>query len=734
MLAVLAYFIYLEIFAAPYIGFNFNPSSSTIIEVHLPHPSVVVGDKLVAVGPVEMAVWQQHLRMQLFPPLQPGDTLNLLVLHESETVTVDWVVPERIDAEVYARLINIWPLGLAFWVAGAATLLLVRPRDSRYWLFATFFLLTAFWLVVGNTNRWGHGESRVLFRMAIWLAIPVLLHVHWDFPQPLAHLPRWVLWMGYAIGVLMAALQWVEWVPPDLYTAAFAVVLMICLVLLVLHFVRQPYARRAVGLFLVGFLAAFVPLIGLSLLTMYGFGNEYTAAALLFLPAMPGTYFYVVFRHRLGGAELRANRLVTIYLFMALLALVTTLILVVVGLPLTSPGASILVNIGIAATAAVAVFVVYPPFARWVERSLLAMPLPPEDLVATYIARISTSLTQGSLAALLSREVLPSLLIRQSALFTVHGYQLELLYADGIASTGDAPAALLTRLTEGQVYQVPPGENDPAVPWVRVGLPLRFDGKIIGLWLLGRRDPDDIYGQPEILMLQSLAAQTAIALVNIQHSATLQALYTSNVIRHEAERRQLAHQLHDEILHRMAILYNNLAAEAVTATVEHDYAQLKSDVRQMIAGLRPPMLDYGLPAAFDALVEDLDRRADDSFHIALEVIGGEVRHPIEVEEQIFRIVQQACENTLAHAQAGTLRIAGEITAAQIHLRVEDDGIGFDVMHRFSLSQLLADKHYGLVGMHERAESIGAVLAFTSALHQGTVMHVTWRALPVARIG
>ncbi len=89
---------------------------------------------------------------------------------------------------------------------------------------------------------------------------------------------------------------------------------------------------------------------------------------------------------------------------------------------------------------------------------------------------------------------------------------------------------------------------------------------------------------------------------------------------------------------------------------------------------------------------------------------------------------------MAHAQASTLRIAGEITAEQIYLRVKDDGIGFDAMRRLSLTQLLADKHYGLVGMYERAESIGAALAFESALSQGTVMHVTWRATPVARAG
>src|SRR5690606_12337646 len=99
--------------------------------------------------------------------------------------------------ELYDRLVNTWLLGLAFWVAGAVTLLLVRPKDNQYWLFAAFFLLTALWLVVGNTNRWGHGESRVLFRMAVWLSLPVLLHVHWIIPQPLTRLPRRILWIGY---------------------------------------------------------------------------------------------------------------------------------------------------------------------------------------------------------------------------------------------------------------------------------------------------------------------------------------------------------------------------------------------------------------------------------------------------------------------------------------------------------------------------------------------------------
>ena len=735
VLLVLAYYVYLEIFAAPYIGLSFVASSSTVIDVYVPQPTVETGDELLAVGSVDMTEWRQHLRMPLFSPLKAGDGLRpakgdhlaLQIRHAGQIAQVDWLVPGRTWRELYARLVNTWLLGMAFWVAGAATLLLVRPKDSRYWLFAFFFLLTAFWLVVGNTNRWGHGESRVLFRMAIWLSLPVLLHVHWIIPRPLAQLPRQFLWIGYVTSVLLAASQWFELIPPNLYSSAFALVLAICLVLLVVHYVRQPNTRRELRLLLAAYLLAFIPLIVLSALSARGLATESTAVALLFLPLLPGAYFYAVFRHRLGGAELRANRLLTVYLFLTLLGSLAGFVSGLGEFTPAFPGEVILVNVGAALTVAVATLYGFPPFAHWVERRLLAMPLPPEDLLDAYIARISTSLTQSSLTSLLRTEVLPTLLVRQSALFAVRGEQLVPLYAEGIAPQAAMPTPLLSLMAQGRVYQTPVGVTDPACPWVRVGLPLRFGGKLIGVWVLGRRDPDDYYGQAEILMLQSLAAETAIALINIEQSSQLQALYKSNVARHEAERRQLAYRLHDDVLGHIAILYNNLDAAAVTPVVQDAYELLKSQVRQMITGLRPAMLDYGLSAALEEMVEELTQRAGDRVQIFLDVPPGQIQHPLEVEEQLFRIAQQACENALSHAQAATLRIGGEITAEEILLRVEDDGIGFDPDLLGSLSQLLAQEHFGLVGMYERAESIGAELTFNTTAGRGAVVRIAWSA-------
>lgn len=725
MLLVLGYYIYLEIVAAPYLGLNFGASSAAVNEVYVPHPTLAIGDELLSMGQVDMDTWRQHLRMPLFPHLAAGDILPLRVRHDGQVVQIDWRVPGRTWPELYDRLVNTWLLGLAFWLAGTATLLLVRPRDSHYWLFSAFFLLTALWLVVGNTNRWGHGESRILFRMAVWLSLPVLLHVHWIVPQPLARLPRPLLWGGYAAALLLAVLQWFEAVPPSLYGSVFALVLVLCLLLLLAHYVRQPQSRRALRLLLAAYGLAFVPLIVLSALTAAGLMTKYTAAGLLFLPLLPGVYFYAVFRHRLGGAELRANRLVTVYLFLALLAVVVAPAAGLLDQALAFPDASPLLYLALALAAAAATLYGFPPFARGVERRLLAMPLPPDDLLATYTARISTSLTPSALTALLRDEVLPTLLVRQSALLGVRNDQMVPLYIEGLALDAHTLTSLLSLLRQGPIYRAAVG--DSAVPdGVRVGLPLHFDGQLIGVWLLGRRDPDDHYGPGEIRVLQSLAAQTAIALTNIEQAERLQALYKANVIRHESERRQLAYQLHDEILTHAALLYNNLATAALTPAVQEAYDTLKAQVRQMIAGLRPPMLDYGLAAALDALVDELAGRSDRA-RVDVAVAAGHLRHAPEVEEQIFRIVQQACENALAHAQAQTVRIGGEISEAGIVVQVEDDGIGFDAGLLSSLPALLAHKHYGLVSMVERAESIGAALSIDTAPGQGTVVEVTWRA-------
>ena len=113
--------------------------------------------------------------------------------------------------------------------------------------------------------------------------------------------------------------------------------------------------------------------------------------------------------------------------------------------------------------------------------------------------------------------------------------------------------------------------------------------------------------------------------------------------------------------------------------------------------------------------------------LALAEGGEPVRHDAQVELHVYRIVQQACDNALTHSRARCVTIRGHVEAGSIDLTVEDDGVGFEAEGRLDLSRLTAHKHFGLAGMFERANIVGAKLQVDSAPGSGTRVRVTWDA-------
>jgi signal transduction histidine kinase len=258
-----------------------------------------------------------------------------------------------------------------------------------------------------------------------------------------------------------------------------------------------------------------------------------------------------------------------------------------------------------------------------------------------------------------------------------------------------------------------------------LAFPLRVAGDLVGLWLLGRRDPDDLYTQSELPVLQSISHQTAFVLANIRQAELLQALYQANVERQEAEQSELALLLHDEVLNPLGLLVDQVDPPAASPEFYAIYTALTTSIRQTIQGLRPAMLDYGLRAGLTELVDELIDRAGDQVAIQLEIPQTDVRYDPKVEQHLFRIVQQACENALRHAQARNVRICGELGPEQVSLEVEDDGIGFPAGEQLDLNGLLKEKHYGLAGMHDRAKFIKGRLQVRSAPGAGTRVSVQW---------
>ena len=94
--------------------------------------------------------------------------------------------------------------------------------------------------------------------------------------------------------------------------------------------------------------------------------------------------------------------------------------------------------------------------------------------------------------------------------------------------------------------------------------------------------------------------------------------------------------------------------------------------------------------------------------------------PEEMEQHLLRIAQEAVTNALKHAGASRIGVKLHLEARQIHLRISDNGCGFDRQDVFSSSA----GHFGVLGMRERAERLGGELRLTSNPGEGTEVEVT----------
>jgi signal transduction histidine kinase len=324
--------------------------------------------------------------------------------------------------------------------------------------------------------------------------------------------------------------------------------------------------------------------------------------------------------------------------------------------------------------------------------------------------------------ALLQNEVLPTLQIRQVAMLELRSDgRMRPFFSQGLPDSqlpDDASVEqLLTRKNPADI-------DTDSLPWLKLWLPFLLDGKLIGLWLFGRRDPDDRYSEGVVRLLEVLSHQTSIALANISKTEQLQRLYDAGIQRQEEERIALARELHDDTLNDLAALgmYRSDPAQFMRI-----HERSIDRIRLIIRGLRPAMLEYGLWRGLADLVQDSQDRGRPEVEIVLRVPQSDARFPDVVEQHLYRIVQQAIENSLEHAQPTLISVDGFLHEGAIQLLIRDDGIGMPNPHQLDLRGMLENHHYGLVGVVERASLIHAELRITSEPGAYTSIEVTWTA-------
>lgn len=728
LFAILAMYTYLKLWGAPYVGFHLRLPSGEISSLCVQAsstPTLQAGDKLLQAGPVTMDEYNTDLRTPLFAPMQVGEVVSLRIQRGEQEIVIPWLISSPTWCEIFDRLPMLW-LPYVFWLIGTAALFLIKPGDTSEYLLVAFNYLTAVWLVTGIVSNTAYWHSAVIMRMAVWLCVPVYWHLHWHFPMSLGRLSPPLIGGLYLIAGALAVAEWFQKLPISLYLLAFLLAILGSVVLLVVHAIRRPEQRRDLMLLALAVMIAVIPLLSLGNSKLFGNIAWLSVGSLLTFPFIPLAYFYAMYRRQRGGLAPRVNRIVALILFGSLLfgaaALLVAGIVLLGGLQITVADliAPMVVTGLITAVG-------YQGFQKWVERKLLGIPVPPLHLLEHYSTRIVTSLSLERLVQIVRDEVFPSLLIRQAALLRLDdGGNLTPILTLGVTEAQlPSPSDMPDILSQAGMVRSRSLGHDQSTPyaWVRLVFPLQVEERNVGVCLLGSRDVDNVYAATEIPALQALVNQTALALVNIEQTERLNALYQADIERREVERIRLARELHDDVLRQMAMLTLNV--DEPTEQFKQAYESAATHIRQMISGLRPTMLSYGLEGALQELIDDaISQKGEVTLEMDVHA-EKDVRYPPDVELHLFRIVQQACQNALKHAQASNIRLTGQLEAERVDLAVSDNGKGFEASEQLDFNELLARKHFGLAGMYERAALVGAKIHIKSVDRQGTEIRVQW---------
>jgi signal transduction histidine kinase len=252
-------------------------------------------------------------------------------------------------------------------------------------------------------------------------------------------------------------------------------------------------------------------------------------------------------------------------------------------------------------------------------------------------------------------------------------------------------------------------------------VPLLFRGRAVGaLVALDRESGGTDFDEENLRLLQAFAtsAATAVATAQTVESDRLQ----QQVEIGERERQRWAQELHDDALQGLAAIRISLAtalqgdapdrANRIEKAAEETIARLEDQINELsrlINDLRPASLErLGLAGALEALAEECSARGD--FGIETEI---EIAEKLNGEEErvVYRLVQEALNNVLKHASAGSAKVSARLVDHQVQITVQDDGRGFDPES--------VSTGRGLTGMRERIESLGGEIEMHAEPEHGT---------------
>ncbi len=258
-----------------------------------------------------------------------------------------------------------------------------------------------------------------------------------------------------------------------------------------------------------------------------------------------------------------------------------------------------------------------------------------------------------------------------------------------------------------------------------LGAPIRAKGQVLGLLSLFDRSILD-YTIEDITLFMTIADQIGglVERARLMKQAGLAAVVQ--------ERQRLARELHDSVTQ---LLYSQMlfagaglkvlhqgdvgAAEAHLERISGAALQALKEMRLLVYQLRPSdYLEEGLVGALSRRLDSVEKRTGINARLSVE---GRLSLDEAVEMALYRIAEEALNNTLKHAEASTVTITLHAAENNVVLEIVDDGLGFD--QDDGSTSGLRSAGMGLENMRERAQALGGKCEIHSKPGKGTRVRV-----------
>jgi HD-GYP domain-containing protein (c-di-GMP phosphodiesterase class II) len=531
-LLVCLYYTFAAAYLAPYPGLDFESDwivddipacEARIVWCEADRDALQIGDQLITIGNLSHEEYLLNKNLIPFEDYQPGESVTITLMRNGEERSAVWVI---LGPTIAARLSRLseFLVYFPFWLAGTGILLLLRPQDQRWRLLILFNYATAIYLAIGMAAYLVAYSNMVLHALT-WLVVPIYIHLHLTIPTSLfPHGRRHYIYAFYIIAIVLCLLELFQILPERTFYLGLVLAILGSLGLLTyrLFTPRSTSERLALRLMFLGIGLAFLPSLILVIIPPL-FQVDFpplTGLIISFvaIPLLPFFYIYAIYKRFMGGFEVRANRLLSLYTFFLLYSLVLSLVFSLASEWLHLADESVTFSLAVTIVFVLAIPPLRTRYQSWFDRLAYGAQHNPQEIVRACALKLPSLFEPGELIRLFSLEMAPSLLIRESALYQRQATGFSLFYAEGI-SLPNSPVGvneLEDLLKTAGKYRPPETTTQGDFDWVRLAIDLQVGEKTVGVWLLGRRDPDDFYSHADILLLQTLGSQVTPMLENIR--------------------------------------------------------------------------------------------------------------------------------------------------------------------------------------------------------------------------